>query len=277
MALFKVSEPEEIDMSFWEHLDALRPRIMRSVVAMLIFMIAAFLFGDALMKVVTGPMSAWFPTNRFFAWMADAMSSDVLRINSDPVQLINTAMAGQLNLHLSIAFHTALLLAIPYLLWEFWGFVRPALSRSEQQRGRFFVLRVSMFFFTGVLFGYFVLAPLSVNFLSGYRVSESIANMIDISSYMSLVLNMTFVCGVIFLLPVLASLLSGMGLLTADFMRNYRRHAIIVLAVLAAFVTPPDAVSMILVLIPLYGLYELSISVAARGEKRYHSSLSRID
>ena len=273
MALFKVSEPEEVDMSFWEHLDALRPRIMRSVVAMLVFMVVAFLFGDALMSVVTGPMSSWFPTNRFFAWLADVLSSDVLRINSDPVQLINTAMAGQLNLHLSIAFHTALLLAIPYLLWEFWGFVRPALTANEQRRGRFFVLQVSMCFFTGVLFGYFMLAPLSVNFLSGYRVSDAIDNMIDISSYMSLVLNMTFVCGVIFLLPVLASLLSGMGLLTAGFMRKYRRHAIIVLAVLAAFVTPPDAVSMVLVLIPLYGLYELSISVAARGEKRYQASL----
>lgn len=274
MALFKVSEPEETDMSFWEHLDALRPRIMRSVVAMLVFMVVAFLFGDKLMSVVTGPMSAWFPTNRFFAWMADRLSSDVLRINSDPVQLINTAMAGQLNLHLSLAFHTALLLTIPYLLWEFWGFVRPALSAQEQRSGRFFVLKVSAYFFTGVLFGYFVLAPLSVNFLSSYRVSSAIANMIDISSYMSLVLNMTFVCGVIFLLPVLASLLSGMGLLTADFMRKYRRHAIIVLSVLAAFVTPPDAVNMVLVLIPLYGLYELSISVAARGEKRYNASLT---
>ena len=273
MALFKVSEPEEVDMSFWEHLDALRPRIMRSVVALLVFMVAAFLAGDLLMSVVTGPMSAEFPTNRFFAWMADRLSSEVLRINSNPVQLINTAMAGQLNLHLSIAFHTALLLAIPYLLWELWGFVRPALSAREQRRGRFFVVQVSLCFFTGVLFGYFVLAPLSVNFLSSYQISQSIANMIDISSYMSLVLNMTFVCGIIFLLPVLSSLLSGMGLLTADFMRKYRRHAIIVLAVLAAFVTPPDAVSMVLVLIPLYGLYELSISVAARGEKRYARTL----
>ncbi len=273
MALFKVSEPEETDMSFWEHLDALRPRLIRSVAAMLVFFVVAFFFGDSLMSVVTGPMSEWFPTNRLFAWMADAMSSEVLRINSDPVQLINTAMAGQLNLHLSIAFHTALLLAIPYLLWEMWGFVRPALTTKEQRRGRFFVLQVSSCFFTGVLFGYFVLAPLSVNFLSGYRVSSTIANMIDISSYMSLVLNMTFVCGLIFLLPVLSSLLARMGVLTADFMRKYRRHAVVVLAVLAAFVTPPDAVSMILVLIPLYGLYELSILVAARGENQYVKSL----
>ena len=274
MALFKVSEPEDTDMSFWEHLDALRPRIMRAVVAMLVFMVVAFLFGESLMRVVTGPMSAWFPTNRLFAWLADELSSEVLRINSNPVQLINTAMAGQFNLHLSIAFHTALLLTVPYLLWEMWGFVRPAFTAGEQRKGRFFVLQVSLCFFTGTLFGYFMLAPLSVNFLSTYRVSGEIANMIDISSYMSLVLNMTFVCGLIFLLPVLTSLLSGMGLLTADFMRKYRRHAVIVLAILAAFVTPPDAVSMVLVLVPLYGLYELSISVAERGEKRHRATLS---
>lgn len=276
MALFKVNEPEEVDMSFWEHLDALRPRIMRSVVALFLFMIIAFLFGNILMYVVTGPMSAWFPTNRLFAWLADVTSSEVLRINSNPVQLINTTMAGQFNLHLSIAFHTALLFVIPYLLWELWGFIRPALTSGEQRRGRFFVLQVSVCFFTGVLFGYFMLAPLSVNFLSNYTISNTIANMIDISSYMSLVLNMTFVCGLIFLLPVLVSMLSGMGMLTADFMRKYRRHSIIILAVLAAFVTPPDAVSMVLVLIPLYGLYELSISVAIRGEKRYSDSLNNL-
>lgn len=273
MALFKISEPEETDMSFWEHLDVLRPRIMRSVAALLIFMVVAFIFGDTLIKIITGPMEEWFPTNRMFARLADALSSDVLRINSTPVHLINTAMAGQLNLHLSLAFHTALLLVIPYLLWELWGFVRPALTKAEQRRGRFFVLQVSCCFFIGATFGYFMLAPLSVNFLSGYTVGDVISNMIDVSSYMSLVLNITFVCGLIFLLPILANVLSGMGLLTADFMRKYRRHAIVVLAVLAAFVTPPDAVSMVLVLIPLYGLYELSISVAARGEKRYQSSL----
>lgn len=273
MALFKVSEPEDVDMSFWEHLDALRPRIMRSAVALFVFMVVAFIFGENLMSVVTGPMESWFPTNRLFARLADVMSSDVLRINSNPVQLINTAMAGQLNLHLSLAFHTSLLLVIPYLLWELWSFVRPALTDMEQRRGRYFVMQVSLCFFAGAAFGYFMLAPLSVNFLSSYQVSGAIANMIDISSYMSLVMNMTFVCGLIFLLPILVSLLSGMGIITADFMRKYRRHSIVVLAVLAAFITPPDAVSMILVLLPLYGLYELSILVAVRGERRYQASL----
>ena len=271
--LFRVSEPEDGDMSFWEHLDHLRPRLLRVAVAFVVFLIAAFAFGDELMVLITAPKLEWFPTNRLFAWMAEATDREFLRINAEPLSLINTAMAGQFNLHIRLAFYTALLLIIPYSLWELWGFIRPALTKQEQHKSRFFVFEVSLCFFVGALFGYFALTPLSVNFLAGYNVGNTISNMIDVSSYMSLVLNITFVCGLIFLLPILANILSGMGLLTADFMRKYRRHAIIVLAILAAFVTPPDAVSMVLVLIPLYGLYELSISVAARGERRYQSSL----
>ena len=122
-------------------------------------------------------------------------------------------------------------------------------------------------------FGYFLLAPLSINFLANYTVSGDISNMIDIGSYMSIVLNMTFVCGFVFLLPVLVGLLAGMGLLTASFMKRYRRHAIVILAAVSAIITPPDAASMVLVALPLYGLYELSISIAARGERRHRREL----
>lgn len=135
MKLFKVREPEPVDMSFFEHLDALRPRLMRSAAALFIFMIAAFLAKEWLMAIIMGPKSEWFPTNRLFAWLSDLMNTDVLRINARPMTLINTTMAGQFNLHLSLAFHTALLLAVPYMLWELWGFVKPALSpfRAAQQ------------------------------------------------------------------------------------------------------------------------------------------------
>ena len=273
MKLFKVREPEPVDMSFFEHLDALRPRLMRSAAALFIFMIAAFLAKEWLMAIIMGPKSEWFPTNRLFAWLSDLMNTDVLRINARPMTLINTTMAGQFNLHLSLAFYTALLLAVPYMLWELWGFVKPALSRSEQRSSRLFVLQVTFCFFTGAAFGYFLLAPLSINFLANYTVSGDISNMIDIGSYMSIVLNMTFVCGFVFLLPVLVGLLAGMGLLTASFMKRYRRHAIVILAAVSAIITPPDAASMVLVALPLYGLYELSISIAARGERRHRREL----
>lgn len=266
--LFRVNEPEDGDMSFVEHLDHLRPRLLRAVLALFVFMVAAFAFGDELMMLVTGPKSEWFPTNRLFAWLAERSGKDFLRINSGELTLINTTMAGQFNLHIRMAFYTSILLAVPYLLWELWGFVKPALTKEEQRKSRFFVLEVSLYFLIGVLFGYLILSPLSINFLGSYSMAGELSNMIDVSSYMSLISNLVFVCGVIFLLPILSRVLARMGVLKASFMRKYRRHAIIVLAVLAALITPPDVASMVLVMIPLYGLYEFSIRVVARVEKR---------
>ena len=268
--LFRVIEPEDVDMSFWEHLDQLRPRLLRVAAAFILFMVVAFLFGDELMVLITGPKSEWFPTNRFFASLAERSGKEFLRINATPLSLINTAMAGQFNLHIRLAFNTSLLVVIPYALWELWRFIVPALTQRERSRSRFFVLEVSLCFLVGVLFGYFALTPLSVNFLATYSMGDQIANMIDVSSYISLVLNLVFVCGLIFLLPILTRTLAKMGVLTADFMRKYRRHAIVVLAVLSAFITPPDAMSMMLVLLPLYGLYELSVVVVARAEAAYN-------
>lgn len=270
LKLFRVDEPEDGDMSFWEHLDHLRPRLLRVALAFIVFMAVSFVFGDELMMLITAPKSEWFPTNRLFEWLADKSGKEFLKINSTPLTLINTAMAGQFNLHIRLAFNTALLAIIPYSIWELWGFIRPALTKQEQHKSRFFALEVSLWFISGALFGYFALAPLSVNFLASYSMGDQLTNMIDISSYMSLVVNMVFACGIVFLLPILSRILAKMGLLTADFMRRYRRHAIVVLAVLAAFITPPDVMSMTLVLLPLYGLYEVSVWIVARAEAEYN-------
>ena len=266
--LFKVNEPEDADMSFWEHLDHLRPRLLRAVAAFVVFLVVAFAFGDELMVLITAPKAEGFPTNRLFAWLAEESGKEFLRINATPLTLINTAMAGQFNLHIQLAFYTALLLVVPYSLWELWGFIRPALTEREQHKSRFFVFEVSTCFFFGALFGYFALTPLSVNFLATYSMGDQLTNMIDVSSYLSLILNMVFACGVIFLLPILSRILAKMGLLTANFMRKYRRHAIVILAIFSAFITPPDVASMMLVLLPLYGLYELSICIVVKTEKK---------
>lgn len=255
-------------MSFFEHLDELRPCIVRSVIAVAVLMVAAFLAKDAIMAIVMGPKSPDFPTNVAMSRLADATGSDALRINSGDLTLINTSMAGQLNMHIMIAFYAALILSLPYVLFELWGFVKPALNDNELKNGRIFFFNVTLCMMVGVLFGYFVLAPLSVNFLGGYTVSDEIRNLIDVGSYISLVMNMSLVCALVFELPVLVYFLSRLGILTAAFMRNYRRHAIIILAVGAAIITPPDIISMILVIIPMYLLYELSIGIAARNEKR---------
>lgn len=253
--------------TFGDHLEALRPHLIRSAAVLVAILVTAFLCKGVLVDcVLFGPMQEWFPTNRLLAAAADATGMEHLRINAAQVELISTTMAGQLNLHLKIAFYAALIVAFPYMLWELWRFVRPALTERELAACRSFVGWVSLCFFSGVAFGYVVIAPLTVNFLSGYRVSGSVENMIDVNSYLSTVIDVTLACGVIFQLPLLVWFLARMGILTAAFMRSYRRHALVVMAVVSAIITPPDVVSTILVIMPLYGLYELSISIARRAE-----------
>ena len=214
------------------------------------------------MNCIMGPKSPDFITNELMYRLAEKTGSEVLKINQEPVTLINTSMAGQFNMHLLTAFYVALIVAIPYLLFELWLFVRPALTISERRSSTRFILYIVLCMAIGIAFGYFILAPLSVNFLTGYVVSSDNSNMIDVRSYISLVANMVLVCAVIFELPVAVHFLSMTGLITAQFMKRYRRHAIVVLAIGAAIITPPDIMSMILVIIPLYLLYELSIKIA---------------
>ena len=184
------------------------------------------------------------------------------------MQLINTAMAGQFNLHLKISMVAAFCIGFPYLLWELWRFARPALTERELRGCRRFVFYVSAGFFAGLLFGYFVIAPLTIGFLSQYSVSEQVTNMIDVGSYLSTVLNVSIACAVVFQLPLLVYFLTRMGLVSPDFLRRYRRHALVALAILSAVITPPDVFSMILVLLPLFGLYEYSIRISERTLRR---------
>ena len=250
------------DMTFFEHLDALRPGLIRSVAVLMVVMVVAFLFKEPIMEVIMGPKSPDFITNSLMYQLAESTDSEVLKINQKPITLINTTMAGQFNMHLMMAFYVALIVAIPYLLFELWLFIRPALTHSERRSSTRFILYIIMCMAIGICFGYFVLSPLSVNFLTGYIVSSDITNMIDVGSYISLVANLVLVCALVFELPVAVHFLSMTGLISAQLMKKYRRHAVVLLAVGAAIITPPDIMSMILVIIPLYLLYELSIKIA---------------
>lgn len=260
--------PEEIksdEMTFFEHLDALRPHLFRSAAALFVIMVAAFLCKDFVIDtLLLGPQSPWFPTNRFFAWLAGATATPALAVNSVPLNMVNTVMAGQFNLHLKVSLWTAVVVTVPYMLWEIWSFVKPALTPAERRGTNKVVFYVSLCFFSGAAFGYMVICPLTVNFLGNYEASGMITNMIDVNSYLSTVMNVTLATGVVFLLPLAAWVLARMGIITPAFMKRYRRHAIVVLAILAAVITPPDLFSMTLVLVPMYLLYEVSIGIAAR-------------
>lgn len=282
----KHAEQESSEMTFFEHLDALRPHLVRGALAIVIVGIAAFLCKHLIIDTVLfGPKNAYFPTNRMLSWigaewahlaawlnttLGTSFDTDVaaFQIASDRFQVINTSLAGQFNLHMKISLVAGIALAMPYVLWEFWRFVRPALTPREIAGTRWFVASVSLCFFAGLLFGYFIMAPLSINFFANYQVSPEITNMIDIGDYLSTVIVVSMACAFLFELPLLIYFLTRMGLVSAAFLKRYRRHAFVVLLIISAIITPPDIFSLILVVAPLYGLYELSIRLAARIERR---------
>lgn len=256
-------------MGFFEHLEALRPHLVRSGVVLCVLLVAAFCCKRLLIdELLFGPLHAGFPTNRLLMRLADLSGIDYTLPTLDRLQLINTTLAGQFNLHLRISFIAAFVLGFPYLLWELWRFARPALTPREQRLCRNTAGRVALAFIGGMLFGYFILAPLSIAFLAGYTASAAVRNLIEVDSYLSTVVQVSIACGVLFQLPLLVQLLTRMGILSAAWMRRHRRHAIVALALLAAVVTPPDAFSMLLVLAPLAGLYQYSIGVAERAERQ---------
>lgn len=258
------------EMTFFEHIDALRPHLVRGVLALIIMMVVAFLAKKFIIDMVLmGPQSPDFPTNRFLCYMSHLlMNNDTLCINQIKFNMVNTALSGQFNLHMQVALVAAIVVAVPYLLWEIWRFVLPALTPRERHKSRMFVFYVSLCFFTGLLFGYYIITPLSINFFSTYQASTEITNMIDVKSYLSTVLHVSLACGIVFQLPLLVYFLTKMGLITAAFLKRYRRHAIVLLTVLSAIITPPDLFSLVLVVIPLYALYEFSIYLAGRVERK---------
>lgn len=289
MAKNKKESSDPSEMTFFEHLEDLRPHLVRAVLALFIISIVAFIFkGFIIDTLLFAPQTPEFPTNRWLCNMgyrlADmvswaghlfnaewTMDPTVLCINQQDFTLINNKLVGQFNLHIKVAMVTGIVIAIPYFLWEIWQFVKPALTSKERNGMRMFVLYVSLCFFVGLLFGYYIITPLSLHFFINYSASPNIENLIDISSYFSQVISISLGSGLIFQLPLLVYFLTRIGLVTPEFLRKYRRHAIVVLAVVAAIITPPDIFSMILVVLPLYGLYELSILLATRTYNKYYS------
>ncbi|MBI2967592.1 MAG: twin-arginine translocase subunit TatC [Bacteroidetes bacterium] len=258
-------------MSFLDHLEVLRWHLVRSVVALVIFMILVFINKQILFDyILLAPKSTNFITYRLLCRLSEWLNiGETMCVKEIPYNLINIDITGQFMTHIYTSAIGGFVLAFPYIFWEIWRFVRPALYTTEQKYTQRIVLSASALFLTGILFGYFVLAPMSILFLGSYQVSEQVSNQINLNSYVSLLSMMTLISGVIFELPLLTFILAKLGILTAAFMRKYRRHAIVVIFIFAAIITPsPDVTSQILVAIPLLILYEASIVVARTVEKR---------
>lgn len=258
------------EMSFFDHIDEFRGHIVRSVLAVLVLSIVAFFNKYLLFDVIIfGPLHLDFWTYRVLCELSYTFTgTDMYCIKEMGFVLSNITMSGQFTEHLFVSFISGLILAFPFILWELWRFIKPALSHKEIRYARGLVFFSSMLFFAGILFGYFFLSPLSINFLGSYKVSELVSNEINLDSYVSFIATLTFATGLIFEMPILVYFLSKIGLLGSGWMSKNRRYAIVVILILAGLLTPsPDIASMILMFIPLYGLYEASILVAKAVER----------
>ena len=257
---------QDKEMSFLDHLEIFRWHLIRSAIAVLFFAIIAFIFRDIVFDVILlGPKDPNFPTYKALCAISQYLGlEDALCLKESPFTLMNITMSGQFSTHVTTSIFAGFIVAFPYVFWEFWRFIRPALHVNESTMARGIVFFSSVLFLLGVLFGYYVIAPLSVNFLGSYQVSSTVANQITLSSFISTVTTVSFANGIIFELPILVYFLTKIGLLTPEFMRVYRKHAIVVILILAAVITPPDVTSQILVSLPLIVLYEISIKISAR-------------
>lgn len=257
---------KQAEMTFLDHLEVLRWHLIRSAAAILIFGIAAFVGKDLVFdQIILGPQKADFLTYRLMCQLSEALGmSDALCISTMPFSLMNINMAGQFTTHLWVSFVAGLVVAFPYLLWEMWRFIRPALQNTERNYAQGLVFFASLLFITGVLFGYYLIAPLSVHFLGTYQVSAAVPNQIGLNSYISTVTTIVLAGGIIFELPILIYFLAKIGLVSPEGMRTYRKHAFVATLIVSAIITPPDLSSQLLVAVPLVVLYELSIKIAAR-------------
>ncbi len=258
------------EMGFLDHLEELRWHLIRAALAIVFFMVFAFIFiGDIYNKVILAPAKTDFWTYRMMCKLGKFVGAEGLCVDKLNFELMSREVSGQFVMALTSAAIIGLVFAFPYIFWEIWRFVKPGLKPAESKSARGAVFYVTLLFFSGVFFGYFIVSPLAINFLVNFQIDPSIKNQFDIGSYISILATLTLACGVAFQLPVAIFVLTKIGVIGPEFMRTYRKHAVVVILIVAAVITPsPDVTSQILVALPLYLLYEVSIIISGREEKR---------
>lgn len=264
-----MSTEQKDEMSFLDHLEELRWHLIRSALAVLIVSVVAFVCKRFIFAILFAPKEGSFVTYRFFCRMGHffGFESDFCTEHL-PFIIQSRTMAGQFSAHIWTSIWAGVIVAFPYILYEVWRFIAPALYENERRLARGFILVASALFFVGVLFGYYLITPLSINFLGTYSVSPEVTNNIDIDSYFSVVRSSVISSGIVFELPIIIYFLTKLGVVTPAFLRKYRRHALIVVLIIAAIITPPDVASQIIVSIPIMLLYEVSILISAYIERK---------
>jgi len=256
-------------MSFLEHLEVLRKHLIRSIIFIIVFAAAAFIFKDFVFnKILLAPKMPDFFTNAAMCKLGRFFGTDAICINSKPLSIINIKMTGQFMTHITVSLIAGIIVAFPFIFNEFWQFLKPALKKNEIKHGRGAVFFASLLFLLGALFGYYVIVPLSLNFLGTYSVSGDVVNKINLNSYIQTFTSIILASAVVFELPILIFFLSKTGLVTPEFLKKYRKHSLVVILALSALITPPDVFSQILVSLPLWILYEAGIGISKRVEKK---------
>lgn len=277
--MFKINNPyipsggfgfrDEKEMSFVDHLEELRWHLLRSVIAIISFMVVAFVFiQDIYRIVILGPAKTDFWTYRKLCELGHKVNIESLCVKQMNFSLMSREVSGQFMMSITTSAIAGLVFAFPYVFWEIWNFIKPGLRKSEKKAARGAVFYVTLLFFMGILFGYYVVAPFAINFLVNFQIDPSIQNQFDINSYISVLATLTLVCGLTFQLPIAIFVLSQIGVVGPVFLRSHRKHSFVIILIVAAVITPsPDIISQILVAIPLYILYEISIYVSANVYK----------
>lgn len=253
---------EKQEMNFFDHLEELRWRLVRSAIAVVVIAVVIWIYQEWIMNNIFMNMAK--PDFISFQLLCKYLHVCIEEI---PVEMHSNTMGGQFAYSMWMSFLGGVVVAFPYIFYQLWSFIKPGLKQTEIKAVKGIVFYVSILFFLGILFGYFIVAPLSVQFFGSYQISKQITNFFTISSYMSTILSTVFYSGLFFLLPILMYILAKIGIITAVFLRKYRKHAIVGVLILAAVITPPDLISQVIVSIPILLLYEIGIWVAARGER----------
>ncbi|WP_067150617.1 twin-arginine translocase subunit TatC [Pseudotamlana agarivorans] len=261
------------EMSFLDHLEDLRWHLIRICGAIIIVGTLAFIFSRFIFNsIIFAPLHMSFPTYDFLCKMATLMNLDTTFCNEKiPLILQNRTMAGQFSADIWTAILGGFIISFPYIIYQLWKFVSPGLHSDERKHSRGFIIISSLLFFIGVLFGYYIVTPLSINFLANYSISDMVDNQIDISSYIALVRSSALASGLIFELPIIIYFFTKIGLVTPEILKKYRKYALVIVLILSAVITPPDIASQVIVAIPILILYQVSILISrivVRNQKR---------
>lgn len=251
------------EMSFLDHLEVLRWTLVRSTLAVIVLGLVAFLMKNFIFnKIILLPKDPSFFTYRFLCSISKKLGTDGMCITEIPFIVQSRTMSGQFSAHVWTSVTAGIIAGFPFIIWEVWKFIKPGLYPKERKHAKSFIIISSFLFFLGVLFGYFVITPLSVNFLGAYRVANEVKNNIDLSSYIGLLRASVLASGLIFEMPIIIFFLARLGLVSPEFLRKYRKYALVIVLILSAIITPPDIISQVIVAIPMMLLYEVSIIVA---------------